>query len=270
MDENEILFDDLDIPAFDPFARLQQRMQGQQGRRAGGLFGGSDDSDEDDEDDDAHAQDDPDGLDDGRVRSARVVVEDDLITFARDDFDDVGVYQIIEQAMSVDFNYYEVEVMDWGAQGRIGIGLARDNYPLNRQPGWNYGSVAYHCDDGKLFQNSGFGRAFAAPSQQGDVIGCGIDYSAEAVRDRVRVFFTRNGSEIGQALVEVPPTGFFPTVGLHSSGESVRVNLRARWPPEQDDEMIGEFRVERYVCELGGRLLVLICVICLYVDCLFV
>ena len=54
------------------------------------------------------------------------------------------------------------------------------------------------------------------------------------------MFFTRNGSEIGQSLVEVPPSGFYPTVGVHNQGASVRVNLRAKWPPEQDDEMIGE------------------------------
>ena len=119
MDENELLFDDLDIPAFDPFARLHRRLRGQQGMRGGGLFD-SDDDDDDEDEDEALAGADAD-IEDGRIRAARLRIEEDTVTYTSEDYGDVGVYQVLEQPFSVEFNYYEVEVLDWGSQGRIGM-----------------------------------------------------------------------------------------------------------------------------------------------------
>lgn len=44
--------------------------------------------------------------------------------------------------------------------------------------------------------------------------------------DKVQVFFTRNGKVIGKKDVFVPRGGFYPTVGMMSSQEKVRVELR--------------------------------------------
>ena len=41
-----------------------------------------------------------------------------------------------------------------------------------------------------------------------------------------QVFFTRNGSNIGVRRVEMPESGFYPSVGMLSVNEKVRVNLR--------------------------------------------
>lgn len=40
-----------------------------------------------------------------------------------------------------------------------------------------------------------------------------------------QVFFTRNGMVVGRREVGVPPGGLFPTVGMLSTGERVKVDL---------------------------------------------
>ena len=64
--------------------------------------------------------------------------------------------------------------MDPGSSCYIAIGLARKDYPRNRHPGWNKGSIAYHADDGKVFMGSGVGDPFGPRCNKGDVMGCGV------------------------------------------------------------------------------------------------
>ena len=66
------------------------------------------------------------------------------------------------------------EIMDPGNSCYIAIGLARKDYPRNRHPGWNKGSIAYHADDGKVFMGSGVGDPFGPRCNKGDVMGCGV------------------------------------------------------------------------------------------------
>lgn len=40
-----------------------------------------------------------------------------------------------------------------------------------------------------------------------------------------QVFFTRNGKIIGKREAVVPTGGFYPTIGMLSSGEKVKVDL---------------------------------------------
>lgn len=40
-----------------------------------------------------------------------------------------------------------------------------------------------------------------------------------------QVFFTRNGKLMGRREMAVPPGGLYPTVGMLSSGEKVKVDL---------------------------------------------
>ncbi|WAR02960.1 SPRY3-like protein [Mya arenaria] len=146
-------------------------------------------------------------------------------------------------------HYFEIEIIDPGESCYIAIGVARRNYPKDRHPGWNKGSIAYHA---------------------GDLMGCGImfppDYDSEVDSDlspdenegtepgdapyhsdtdseeedwgqyhgnkepetgtKVQIFFTRNGKIIGYKHVNIPKGGFYPTVGMLSSCEKVRVDLR--------------------------------------------
>ncbi|GCC20417.1 hypothetical protein chiPu_0018977 [Chiloscyllium punctatum] len=145
------------------------------------------------------------------------------------------------------------------------------DYPKNRHPGWSRGSVAYHADDGKLFQGSGVGDPFGPRCYKGDIMGCGIMFPRDYILDsdadsddcvdaaevkpkqrrvrnimyfndedeedegeemeqeydgkKVTVFFTRNGKIIGRKEAPVPSGGFYPTIGMLSNGEKVKVDL---------------------------------------------
>lgn len=174
-------------------------------------------------------------------------------------------------------HYFEIEIVDPGLNCYIAIGLARKDYPKNRHPGWNKGSIAYHADDGKVFVGSGVGSPFGPRCHKGDIMGCGVlfprnyecksdseeeleqqggvdQYGAEELdpdfgqleyvsdsgeeeewwNDRnyiqsgvkVQIYFTRNGKIIGKKEVRIPKGGFYPTVGMMSCEEKVRVDLR--------------------------------------------
>ncbi|XP_034058492.1 SPRY domain-containing protein 3-like isoform X2 [Gymnodraco acuticeps] len=181
---------------------------------------------------------------------------------------DVGLAQA-RQPLTTRCHYYEVEIVDAGEKCYIALGLAKKDYPRNRHPGWSRGSVAYHADDGKVFHGSGVGDAFGPRCLKGDIMGCGIMFPRDYILDeegdvddwdrlevrqgregvqnvlylddeeeeeedgeegeqearKVTVFFTRNGKLMGRREMRVPPGGLFPTVGMLSSGEKVKVDL---------------------------------------------
>jgi len=180
---------------------------------------------------------------------------------------DVGLAQA-KTPLSTRTHYFEIEIMDPGSNCYIAIGLARKDYPRNRHPGWNKGSIAYHADDGKVFMGSGVGDPFGPRCNKGDVMGCGVlfprdfesrsdseeegelvvrlvenqgdaeEYETDSGEeeewwrpdmkqgDKVQVYFTRNGKVIGKKEVLLPKGGFYPTVGMMSSQEKVRVELK--------------------------------------------
>jgi hypothetical protein len=127
---------------------------------------------------------------------------------------------------------------------------------LKYAQGWNAESYGYHGDDGKAFACSGTGQAYSERFGSGDIIGCGIDFVAK------RAFFVKNGkwlgyvfdlsSQLGERddptlrpsygagsgvtrrdrergkLKETPgtaPLQYYPTVGLQTPGETVKVNF---------------------------------------------
>ncbi|KAI8784010.1 SPRY domain-containing protein 3-like [Biomphalaria glabrata] len=198
---------------------------------------------------------------------------------------DVGLAQA-KYPLNTTNHYFEFEIVDPGDKCYVAIGLAKQNYPMRRHPGWNNGSIAYHADDGKLFHGSGLGVHFGPKCSMGDTMGCGIyfppdyDHDAESqineedeeedsvgqneddcdddeegdgqLEDllglgdsdeddpffrppkkrqqkgkgaKVTVFFTRNGKVVGHREVIVPKGGFYPTIGMLSCNEKVRVDL---------------------------------------------
>ena len=62
---------------------------------------------------------------------------------------DVGLAQA-KTPLCTRSHYFEIEIIDPGSNCYIAIGLARKDYPKNRHPGWNKGSIAYNADDGKV------------------------------------------------------------------------------------------------------------------------
>uniref|UniRef100_A0A8C6WSR9 SPRY domain containing 3 n=1 Tax=Neogobius melanostomus TaxID=47308 RepID=A0A8C6WSR9_9GOBI len=147
--------------------------------------------------------------------------------------EEVGCY-VAGVPLSKENCYFEVTIVDSGVRGAIAVGLVPKSYRLDHQPGWLPHSVAYHADNGKLYNGNPVGQRFGPKCSRGDRIGCGIH--SENIETRVAsVFFTKNGTEVGSVEVGVSGEGLFPAVGMHSLGEEVRVDLGAAWLPEEDD-----------------------------------
>ncbi len=163
----------------------------------------------------------------GWLRSERVRLRGSIIeyTAAGKTDDDVGVAQVSQALQPSRHSYFEIEVLDRGQSCTIAVGIAPADYPLQRQPGWNRDSIGYHGDDGRLFQVSGTGFAFGPSWKKNDVIGLGVRSPPSDTTSEVQVYFTRNGEELGHTTHPVPVGGLFPTVGLHSADEKVKVNV---------------------------------------------
>ncbi|GIL63043.1 hypothetical protein Vafri_17192 [Volvox africanus] len=114
--------------------------------------------------------------------------------------------------------YYELTVLDSGIYGKIAIGFADKSFKLTRQPGWEAGSFGYHGDDGKKFIGLGNGEDYGPTFGTGDTVGAGIHLG------RQELFFTKNGTKLKVAYRPVR-AGLYPTIGLHSKGETVLVNF---------------------------------------------
>lgn len=167
----------------------------------------------------------------------------------------VGGCQFLRSPMSEQFNYFEVAVLDYGSRGRIAVGLGRRNYPLNRMPGWNKGSVAYHCHDGKLLPDMAGFPEIATSAQQGDVIGCGMkfDSCSRSLEANPIVFFTRNGEELGSKRMNVPRGGFFPIIGFNGERGIIAVHFTAKWesPSGNSDERLPDLLGDESIARLS-------------------
>uniref|UniRef100_A0A672G2Z7 B30.2/SPRY domain-containing protein n=1 Tax=Salarias fasciatus TaxID=181472 RepID=A0A672G2Z7_SALFA len=146
--------------------------------------------------------------------------------------DEVGCF-VAGRPLSRRNRYFEVTIRDTGVRGMIAVGLVPQLYKLDHQPGWLPQSVAFHADDGKLYNGKTVGQQFGPKCCSGDKIGCGI--SLDPDDGQLTVFFTRNGTEIGSVDLPDPPDALYPAVGMHSLGEEVLLNLSAEWGPEEDD-----------------------------------
>ncbi|XP_069578002.1 SPRY domain-containing protein 3 isoform X1 [Brachyistius frenatus] len=150
--------------------------------------------------------------------------------------EEVGCY-VAGHPLSKGNCYFEVTIVDPGVRGTIAVGLVPKFYRLDHQPGWLPYSVAYHADNGKLYNGNPVGQQFGPKCARGDRIGCGI-HSENIEAGFTTVFFTKNGKEVGSVEVPVSAEGLFPAVGMHSMGEEVKVDLQAEWFLEEDDSMM--------------------------------
>ena len=129
----------------------------------------------------------------------------------------------ILEPMNPMLNYYEYEIVSRGQKCAIGVGVGEFNYPLDRMPGWNRNGCGYHADDGRMFYQDGYGKAFGPLCTEGDRMGCGVDFTSEDPSGCVDVFFTKNGKQVGDPVrIKKPVYGLYPLIGLHSRGEQVR------------------------------------------------
>lgn len=124
----------------------------------------------------------------------------------------------------------------------IGLGFCRASVTLDRLPGWEPDSWGYHGDDGHSFCCQGVGKTYGPTFTTGDIVGCCINFRKGIA------FYTKNGVELDTAFRDLTfdtagKTGkgdFYPSVGLRTPGEHVRVN----------------FGQKPFVFDIGGYVLV--------------
>lgn len=169
-----------------------------------------------------------------RERLKRMRRDGDIIRY-QGNSDEVGCF-VAARPLSKRNRYFEVTIVDTGVRGMISVGLVPQSYKLDHQPGWLPNSVAFHADDGKLYNGNTVGQQFGPKCCRGDRIGCGI--SPDFEEGQVTVFFTKNGAEVGSVDIASAPDSLFPAVGMHSLGEEVLLDLNAEWGPEEDEGLM--------------------------------
>lgn len=77
----------------------------------------------------------------------------------------------------------------------IGVGFCEASaLDLSQMVGWGSETWGYHSDDGKTFEGPTWsGDPFGPQYAEGDVIGCGVDFTDETA------FYTKNGRIIGMS-----------------------------------------------------------------------
>ena len=50
---------------------------------------------------------------------------------------------------------FQVVILEIEGNECVGIGVVNKDYDTSMMPGWDIGSVGYHTDDGKIFQETG-------------------------------------------------------------------------------------------------------------------
>jgi hypothetical protein len=175
-------------------------------------------------------------------RSERISVQGNLLSY-RDEHGDIGVYRSSKR-MTTEFSYYEVTINDLGMESIIAVGLARQDYPLDEYPGLLDGSVAWHCDDADLYYSGSVlpCKALKSLPTKGDRIGCGIrkwhSSESEGLANKIEVYFTHNEHRVFEKTLDEPEGGLFPTVGMHSRGGQVTINLSCSVPQKIRSERV--------------------------------
>ncbi|ELT91206.1 hypothetical protein CAPTEDRAFT_178735 [Capitella teleta] len=163
--------------------------------------------------------------------SQHILVSDDTLRFSEQRAPQVAVF-VSKWSLTPSHSYYEVELTDTGKKSRISLGLGHTGYALDCKPGIMAGSVAYHLNDGRLFEGSMKGVPFGPKGKTGDRIGCGVRFDqrkTDAGGRVVPVFFTVNGREIGSVLVPLKLENFHPLLGMASEGETVTFMEHTDW-----------------------------------------
>lgn len=114
--------------------------------------------------------------------------------------------------------YFEVEIIEKGTQGHIGIGFSTRNVQLSRLPGWEPMSWGYHGDDGNSFAGQSDGSPYGPVFGTGDVIGCGVDFTEGMA------FYTKNGEFLKKVFRDLKGD-LYPSVGLRTPKERILANF---------------------------------------------
>ena len=77
------------------------------------------------------------------------------------------------------------------------MGFSEAKVRLDKLPGWEPGSWAYHADDGCSFCQTTQGKPYGPKFAFSDVVGCGINFRTG------QVFYTRNGVHLGKEELRI-------------------------------------------------------------------
>jgi Ran-binding protein 9/10 len=115
--------------------------------------------------------------------------------------------------------YFEIEIVNKGRDGFIGIGFSVADVKLDRLPGWEPHSYGYHGDDGHVFSGRGAGRQYGPVFGTGDWIG--------VIFNRVErtISYTKRGLDLGIAFENVTEDNLYPTVGFRTPDEEIIANF---------------------------------------------
>ena len=121
----------------------------------------------------------------------------------------------------------------------IGVGFSGSKASLEKLPGWEPESWAYHGDDGKSFCCQSPGKSYGPTFTTNDVIGCGVNFMNGSA------FFTKNGvclgalithlnsnypliTLLGVAFRDLKDVGLYPSVGMKRPQAHLSVNFGQR------------------------------------------
>ena len=156
------------------------------------------------------------------------------------------------QPFSLDMQYFEVEILKYGKNDKVSVGVVPRNYSPDEVIGWSKDSVAYYTHTGYLNKSSVTGKPFGPIAKVGDKIGCG--YISDS--NSYSLFFTLNGSTVGHKVkCPVPVDGFFPAIGLFSTKDKVSVKFNTTYKPSiaMTDSLVGLLRIQN--CSYSDSLL---------------
>lgn len=136
-----------------------------------------------------------------------------------DDKDAASVRTDHPVPFDVSLYYYEVQVVNKGRDGFVGIGFSAHTVKLDRLPGWEPHSYGYHGDDGMAFESCGTGKPYGPVFATGDVVGALLNRTSKTIS------FVKNGIDLGVAFRNVDEEQLYPSVGLRTPDEEVLANF---------------------------------------------
>ena len=157
-----------------------------------------------------------------RTHTSRIGTRVRYIGPGADDSDAAAVRSNRPCPRSSGIYYFEIEIIDRGRDGYIGMGFSGGNVNMQRLPGWDCHSYGYHGDDGNVFEWSGRGRSYGPVFGTGDTIGASLDWVTRSIS------FYKNGVCQGVAFVDVYDERLYATVGCRTPGEEIDANFGDR------------------------------------------
>ncbi|KAJ7390558.1 hypothetical protein OS493_024596 [Desmophyllum pertusum] len=140
---------------------------------------------------------------------------------------------------SPEYPHFEVLIQESGEKRLLGVGVVWEDHGCHVMPGWQYGCVGYHVDDGNIFDASNEivkNEIEDAMAYRGDLIGCTVKFDLAAEEGRVLVEFYLNGKQItqGEISISTPKQG----TTMNTSDGSNRANsCTVEGNSEEEQEM---------------------------------